>query len=237
MLLQELPTYIAAKYEETGSVLPAVEWGNTENTTLKVTFETSFKNDKNEKPLKLSMPKLQLWKKTVHQRVNRKSCRYVVHGVWDSSREVCESFFQLTSLCVAMKNGDIGQGWILVGCAQDATFATYKQARGTWKSSAQAGLENMKPPEGPINLSGVQIEFRSAEDPFIVLQRVTEGKLNFGASPDEMRLRGLLLLLVGLFLLMPCCYHTCRDSMKAFVSPGDSADQEYSDLFDERDDL
>lgn len=215
-----------------------MEWGNAENASLKVSFKTLFAEKPTPTVLDLPNP-IRLWKKAHHEHVNRKSCRYMVAGVWNNNRGICESFYRLSKLCVALKRGDIGQGWILVGC-QDEVFAKYVKVSGKKKPAVQAGFDNSSPPEGAIDLSEVPIEFRSAEDPFIVLQRVTGGKLYFGQSEGEMRLKGVLLLLVGLFLSLPCCYYSWRGTIRSYVMPGDASDggdREYDDLFDERDDL
>ena len=53
-----------------------------------------------------------------------------------------------------------------------------------------------------------------------------------------MRLQAVLLVVVGIFLLSPCCFYLWKGTIRPYVMPRDGGeDQEYEDLFDERDDL
>ena len=88
---------------------------------------------------------------------------------------------------------------------------------------------------GSLPLDSVDIEFRSAEDPFILLQRVTGGTLDLGETSSHLRWVGAIFIAISLLLGIPCCVTMCQSIRKAHSMVGPD-DENYEGLFGDDDD-
>jgi hypothetical protein len=59
--------------------------------------------------------------------------------------------------------------------------------------------------EGPIDLSKMQAQLRSVVDPWVIAQELTAGSLNFGETPGDERVLGIVFLCLGFIMMLPCC--------------------------------
>jgi hypothetical protein len=55
------------------------------------------------------------------------------------------------------------------------------------------------------NFNSFQVTARSASDPFIKVQELTEGTGDFGPTAAERALTGLIIMIIGIFFMIPCC--------------------------------
>ena len=51
----------------------------------------------------------------------------------------------------------------------------------------------------------IQTSVRSQQDPFIAAQEITEGTMNFGLTKAQVAQTGLIIMIIGIIFMIPCC--------------------------------
>ena len=60
----------------------------------------------------------------------------------------------------------------------------------------------------PQDFNSFYVSTRSSKDPYITAQYVTEGTLNFGMSKGSIASTGLIIMIIGIIFMIPCCAFT-----------------------------
>lgn len=205
---KELATYIATKYMVSGrDAIRQISWNDTKNVFISLEY---LLHPRGKATQKITIPPVSLIQVRVHKLTNAKACRFMIKGSWVQNR--CESYHRATTVCAAVQQNAQRQ-WVLESGCGGTSFGTpaatsgyamdyvrYEQVPGK-ELRLGAGL----PPEGVVNTAGIKIELRSAADPYIKLERITKGKLAFGATTGKLNLVGGSLVVLGLCLMLPCC--------------------------------
>jgi hypothetical protein len=179
--------------------------------TLQFSFRTangSFGN--------LSMPQLPLaYDKIVHPRTpapeNR--CRREHNGYWREHR--CHVATKLTRVCALVQMGEDGS-WSLrsragteiadSASAMKATFGCHPQTGwrpATYSADACWGPTPRSSCSAEDEEHHVEVVIRSAADPHVAAEELTDSSLDFGLSPHSKRVYGVTILALGAFFLMP----------------------------------
>jgi hypothetical protein len=180
--------------------------------TLRLSFRTANGSYGN-----LSMPRLPLaYDRIVHPRTpapeNR--CRREHSGYWREHR--CHVATKLTHVCALVQMGEDG-AWSLrsragaelrpdSASALEATFGCHPQSG--WRPATYAADSCWGPTPhsscGPEDEEHrVEVVIRSAADPYVAAEELTDSSLDFGLSPHSKRVYGVTILALGAFFLMP----------------------------------
>lgn len=137
-------------------------------------------------------------------------------GSYDPGSSVCEHYYSLAEVCVKVRRGDGGSGWVAdetgggIGCEAGE--------RGLWSPVRYTRLAGRVEPAGPayeraapVRVPAPLLRVRHAADPMIAARNLTHDSLAFG-TPDFVKVAGGVELLVcAAALAAPALVYFCAN--------------------------
>jgi len=124
-------------------------------------------------------------------------------GIYDNSTGTCKYYQTMDSFCVKVSKNS-GNGWNF-----DQTFGGYgcdytqTHMSGYWNPIVYDNVYYSK--TSPYSYDNFPGTIRSQYDPYIVAQYITKGTLQFGLTPAQKAIVGIILIAIGACFCIPCC--------------------------------
>ncbi|CAI2371541.1 unnamed protein product [Moneuplotes crassus] len=207
-LPEYLPLYYSKKESSSwfGIKNAFSKFNSSEMLKFNITVEESPENQS------ISVPELPLYKITKIKMAVASGC-HRTHGHYEETGKTCYIYSILTHACVQIDK-DAGGKWHLNTNKRTKAFGCYSQYHNA-TSYTVVPLEPGQRIEDkfPYTLGDITWEIRSAYDPLLLAEVLTEDTNNFGLSSTELRFLGIgLLFCCGGLTIQPTCwiYNLCK---------------------------
>jgi len=123
------------------------------------------------------------------------------NGEYDDNG-VCHYFWVISEVCLKISGNN--NSWKLdnsyggTGCYYSDGFSPESYSELPWTGGQFFNQY--------VDFSKLKITLRSSHDPFIFAQFISNGSLNFGLTPGQQALIGIILLSIGGFCFIPCIF-------------------------------